>query len=258
MGNEGVMHMQAKAASKSADTASKDSAGADVTAASIAAPGGAQDEQPLHASEAGSGQQPDATTKKSKPKRKAEDAAAISSAAAGTTAIAEDGKLRKKGKKRKLHGSEPLADAHAAGAERLQSAVAPLPKGQLATGKSRAALAAKDSTAPTSRAGGRKWKQEQVAHAPAVAAHASAGGAHPAPMTQAPSWSKLARQILESCEGQRMKATKLQRKVLTAAGLPKEALPQHQQAIVQGIGSRKKTFRVHGDLVSLRVPKVKK
>ena len=256
MGDSCVVHMQAKAASRSADTASKDLAGADVTAAPVVAPGVAQDEQPLHASNTGSGQEPDTSTKKDNSKRKAEDAAAISSAAAGSTNLAEDSKQEKKSKKRKLHGLEALPDAHAAGAEKLQSAGACAPNGQLATGKSRAALADKQP-APTSSLGGRKQRQEQVAHAPEMDAHASAGGADHASKRQAPNWSKLARQVLQGCEGERMKATKLQRKVLAAAGLPKEALAQHQQAIVQKIGSRKKTFRVHGDLVSLRAHKVK-
>ena len=252
-----MVHMQAKAASRSADTASKDSAGADVTAAPVGGPGVAQDEQPLHASKTASGQEPDASTKKSKPKRKAEDAAAISSAAAGSTETAENGKQEKKSKKRKLHGLKALPDAHAAGAGKLQSASACFPNGQLAAGKSRAALADKQSAAAASRAGGRKQRQEQVAHAPEMDAHASVGGADHASKSQAPNWSKLARQVLQGCEGERMKATKLQRKVLAAAGLPKEALAQHQQAIAQKIGSRKKTFRVHGDLVSLRAPRPK-
>ena len=164
----------------------------------------------------------------------------------------QDGKQGKKSKKRKLHGSEALPNAHAAGTEKLQSAGAPVTNGQLATGKSRAALAITKSSAPVRQKGGRKRLQDQAEDAPEVDAHASAGGADTAAKSQAPNWSKLARQVLQSSEGQRMKATKLQRKVLTAAGLPKEALAQHQQAIVQKIGSRKKTFRVHGDQVSLR------
>ena len=255
MGDGCMVHLQAKAASRSADTSSKDSAGADVTAAPVVAPNIAQDGQPLHTSKTGSGQEPDVSTQEGKPKRKAEDAAAISSAAAGSTKTAENGKQDTKSKKRKLHGLKALPDAHAAGAEKLQSAGACVHNGQLATGKSRAALA--DSTAPASRAGGRKQRQEQVTHAPEMGAHASAGGADHASKSQAPNWSKLARQVLQGCEGERMKATKLQRRVLAAAGLPKEALAQHQQAIVQKIGSRKKTFRVHGDLVSLRAQKVK-
>ena len=244
--------MQAKAASKSADAAHKDSAGADVTAAPVVAPGGAQDELLLHASKAGSGPEPDASTEKSKPKRKAEDAAATSSAAAGSTEMPEDGKQQNKSKKRKLHSLEALPDAHAAGAKKPQSAGAPIPNGQLATGNSRAALAVTHATASKGRTGGRKGAQDKTAHAPAMDAHASAGGANHAFQAQAHNWSKLARQALQDCEGQRMKATKLQRKVLKIAGLPKEALPQHRQAILQKIGSRKKTFRVHGDLVSLR------
>ena len=257
MGDGCMVHLQAKAASRSADTASKDSAGADVTAAPVVAPNVAQDEQPLHTSKTGSGQEPDVSAQVGKPKRKAEDAAASSSAAAGSTETAENGKQEKKSKKRKLHGLKALPDAHAAGAEKLQSAGACVPNGQPATGKSRAALADEQSTAPASMAGGRKQRQQQVPHAPEMDAHASAGGADHAPKSQAPNWSKLARQVLQSCDGERMKATKLQRKVLAAAGLPKEALAQHQQAIVQKIGSRKKTFRVHGDLVSLRAPKPK-
>lgn len=70
--------------------------------------------------------------------------------------------------------------------------------------------------------------------------------------SKAPSWTKMAKQILQNCEGHSMKMSKLQRKVLAAAGLPKDALAEHQQAIAQKLASKKKTFTIVDGEVSLR------
>jgi hypothetical protein len=49
-----------------------------------------------------------------------------------------------------------------------------------------------------------------------------------------------------------MKVSKLQQKVLAAAGLPKEALSQHQQTILKRISAKRKTFSIRGKQVLLK------
>ena len=70
---------------------------------------------------------------------------------------------------------------------------------------------------------------------------------------RSPSWAKLAKEILASCEGHRMKLAKLQRKVVAAAGLPKQAVADHQSAIVQRLNSKRKTFAMTDGEVSLKI-----
>ena len=73
------------------------------------------------------------------------------------------------------------------------------------------------------------------------------------PGDKGPSWAKLAKEILASCEGHRMKLAKLQRKVLAAAGLPKQAMEDHQSAIVQRLNSKRKTFAMTDGEVMLKI-----
>ena len=70
--------------------------------------------------------------------------------------------------------------------------------------------------------------------------------------SRGPKWTKLAKQILESCEGHRLRLTTLQRKLVAAAGMPKDTLAEHRQAIVQKLSSKKKTFDVTDGEVSLK------
>ena len=95
-------------------------------------------------------------------------------------------------------------------------------------------------------------KQEHSASATLTEAGGSPSGARVAG-DRSPSWAKLAKEILASCEGHRMKLAKLQRKVVAAAGLPKQAVADHQSAIVQRLNSKRKTFAMTDGEVSLKI-----
>ena len=95
-------------------------------------------------------------------------------------------------------------------------------------------------------------KQKEAAEAAAPEADDTPSAAD-TPGEKGPSWAKLAKEILAGCEGHKMKLAKLQRKVVAAAGLPKQAVADHQDAIMQKLSSKRKSFALTDGEVLLKV-----
>ncbi len=239
---------QAKAATKQASEPSETAADAAVSAApaTAAAPELAQaSAQPGLAdpdeSATAEPKQTKAEKSTKKSKRKAEAATVGAEPGTGSGALETQPKAGKK-KKTKV------------GAQ--QGSVA---NGHLAEAPESASPAVEDSTGPHANGSSEpqplklmKEKQQQAAEA-AVPEAGDAPSAADTPGEKGPSWAKLAKEILAGCEGHKMKLAKLQRKVVAAAGLPKQAVADHQGAIMQKLSSKRKSFRLTEGEVLLKV-----
>jgi hypothetical protein len=190
---------------------------------------------------------------------------------AGVTSGSEDRKEKKKAKRKAEAESAAPGAAPAVSTEPVQNGEpckkrkkemqaqrdAALSNGHPAEGKDGSHRSAEDacSNAGLAKISGKKLKQKKrLAAVPeGSAAQAAVSALEYAQGKGGPSWSKLAKHVLASCEGHSMKMSKLQREVLAAAGLPKQALAEHQQAIVQKISAKRKTFSITDEQVSLKV-----
>ena len=243
------MTMQAKAASKPANgqIAKPNAAAADAGATETQQSSQAQaSDAPEHkslkaADKAGVTSGSEDRKEKKKAKRKADaESAAIGAAPAVSTEPVQIGEPCKKRKKEmQAQNDAALSNGHPA-------------EGTDGSHKSAEKTCSNAGLAKTS---GQKLKQKKrLAAVPkGSAAQAAASALEPSQGKAGPSWSKLAKHVLASCVGHSMKMSKLQREVLAAAGLPKQALAEHQQAIVQKISAKRKTFSITGEQVSLKV-----
>lgn len=98
----------------------------------------------------------------------------------------------------------------------------------------------------------KKQKKQKQAAAENVSEAGDTSSAAGPVGSKGPSWAKLAKEILAGCQGHSMKLAKLQRKVVAAAGLPKQALADHQDAIMQRLSSKRKTFAMTDGEVRLK------
>ena len=239
-----VLLTQAKAASKQADGPSLSAADSAVTAApamahaSEHANDSAQPGLPvLEASRTAESKQ-DKAEKSAKKKRKADATSAASEPGSSSGAAKGEPKAGKR-KKTKVNGElGGLANGHVVGV--------PQSAGQAAADGSGAPENGIPEPQPK-----RQKKQKQEAAADVSEAGDTPRTAGPV-ASKGPSWAKLAKEILAGCEGHSMKLAKLQRKVVAAAGLPKQAVAEHQGAIMQKLSSKRKTFAVTDGEVLLK------
>ena len=243
------MTMQAKAASKPANgqnakgnAAAADAGATETQQSSQAQASDAPEHDSLKAAEKGgvtSGSEDRKEKKKANRKAEAESAAPGAAPAVSTEPV-RNGQPGKKRKKEK----QPQSNAA-------------LSNGHPAEGQDGSHISDENGCSNTglAKTSGKKQKQKKrLAAVPGgSAAQAAVSALEPLQGKAGPSWSKLAKQLLASCEGHSMKMSKLQREVLAAAGLPKQALAEHQQAIVQKISAKRKTFSIMGEQVSLKV-----
>ena len=230
--------VQAKAATKQAEGPSATAADTPATAAPATAlePEGAQEsDQRQHpaseASKAGKLKQSKAEEALKTDKRKAE--AASTAPEPETDGAAPSGKAAGSKKRKIKQGDErgSMANGH----------IAKMPQ---SVGQPEAIRTRKheDDTSEQQVLKLKKLKKlKQAAAAGLLPADKTATAAE-SPGSKGPSWAKLAKGILADCEGHRMKLAKLQRKLLAAAGLPKQAVADHQEAIIQKLSSKRKTF----------------
>ena len=233
---------QAKAATKQADAPSATAADTAVSAAQATAPepaqisaqaGLADPDESITAEPKQS--KAEKSTKKSK--RKAE-AATVGSGA--PEAEPKAGKTKKKAKHDAQH--ESITNGHSAEAPQTASPAVADSTGPHANG---------DSSEPQ-RLKLKKQKKQQAAEAAVPEAEDTPIAAE-TPGKRGLSWAKLAKEILAGCEGHRMKLAKLQQKVVAAAGLPKQAVADHEEAIMQKLSSKSKSFALTDGEVLLKV-----